>query len=237
VTTVLEFSHAEICPERNAVLEILGIPKDMTLQDRVERVYATAAELLAETAATVGVLNEISTSDFATVYRGEGRNELDSPVAEIFPKAEHLAMFAVTLGPLTVEEIRSRLNADDLALAYMLDAMASAAADQAADVAERRYGEALRARGWDTPDGAVLRYSPGYCGWDVTGQKKLFEYLQPERIGLTLTDSSLMQPLKSVSAVVIAGPREIHRFPPSYSFCDRCETKSCRERLRLLFAQ
>ena len=127
--------------------------------------------------------------------------------------------------------------AQDFALAYTLDAMASVAADTAAEVTERRYEDTLRAHGWATADGAALRYSPGYCGWDLTGQRRLFAALRPETIGLTLTDSCLMQPLKSVSGVILAGPRTIHRFLPTYDFCDRCETRTCRDRLRAMAAR
>jgi len=35
--------------------------------------------------------------------------------------------------------------------------------------------------------------------------------------------------------VLIAGPRTIHRFPPTYDFCDRCKARTCRDRQRALF--
>ena len=62
----------------------------------------------------------------------------------------------------------------------------------------------------------VLRYSPGYCGWHISGQRRLFAHLRPERIGITLHDSYLMEPLKSVSGVLIAGAKEIHAFADTY---------------------
>jgi hypothetical protein len=218
------------------VFENLDIPPEATIPDHIEDLCSAAGKMLAETVAPVGVLADISKSSFEDLYRGEGRNEPSSPVADIFNRADHLGMFAVTLGEETSQAIGACFESKDFALACVLDATASAAADKAAELAERHFGDSLHTRGWTAPGGAALRYSPGYCGWDITGQKKLFEYLQPEQIGLTLTDSCLMQPLKSVSGVVIAGPREIHQFPPSYSFCARCETRSCRTRLRALHA-
>lgn len=234
MSAIVELAQADIAPDRSEVLRQLGIPAGADVSDRIERLYGAAAELFAESVAPAGVLADVTPAEFEAVYRGEGRNEPDSPVADIFPRAEHLALFAVTLGPRVSETLSERFAAQDFALAYMLDAMASVAADAAADVAERRFEGTLRDRGWTTPDGAALRYSPGYCGWDVTGQKRLFARLRPEVVGLTLTESCLMQPLKSVSGVILAGPRTIHRFPPTYDFCGRCETKTCRERLRAL---
>ncbi|MCK4414710.1 MAG: hypothetical protein KAY32_14345 [Candidatus Eisenbacteria sp.] len=79
---------------------------------------------------------------------------------------------------------------------------------------------------------ACLRYSPGYCGWNISGQRALFAALKPERIGITLRPSMLMEPLKSVSGVVVGGRPEIHRFADRYPFCADCRTHGCRERIR-----
>jgi hypothetical protein len=232
---ILELAAADVAPGRADVLAQIGIPEGTVVSAHIERLYAAATELFAEHVAPAGILADIGVAEFAEVYRGEGRNEPNSPVAEILGRAEHLALFVVTLGEGISRALQRCFAAEDVALAYTLDAMASVAADGAADLAERRYDGVLRGRGWTTPDSAVLRYSPGYCGWDVTGQRKLFAFLRPERIGLSLTESCLMQPLKSVSGVMIAGPRAIHRFPPTYDFCDRCEARTCRDRLRALF--
>lgn len=233
---ILELAAADVAPGRADVLAQIGIPEGAVVSAHIERLYAAASELFAEHVAPAGLLADIDVAEFAEVYRGEGRNEPRSPVGEILGRAEHLALFVVTLGEGISQALQRCFAAEDFALAYTLDAMASVAADGAADLAERRFDGMLRGRGWTTPDGAVLRYSPGYCGWDVTGQRKLFASLRPERIGLALTESCLMQPLKSVSGVLIAGPRTIHRFPPTYDFCDRCNARTCRDRLGALFA-
>jgi hypothetical protein len=237
MTVLLEVASADVMPERDAVLHQLGMPRGTVLPERIEHIYQEAAELFARHVAPAGILADVSGPAFERLYRGDGRNAPRSPVGEIAPRAEHIALFAVTLGQGVSEAFADRLAADRLALAYTLDAMASAAADGLADLAERRYTTLLRERGWSTPDGAVLRYSPGYCGWDVTGQRSLFSYLRPAEIGISLTKSCLMQPLKSVSGAMIAGPRAIHRFPPTYPFCESCEARTCRDRLRELFAR
>lgn len=230
---ILDFSGVRLAPDRTAVLQHLGIPPGSAISERIEQLYASGAELFSRRVAPAGIVAEIALDAFAELYRGEGRNAPAGPVAEIVPRAEHLAVFAVTLGRPIGTALHQCFEAGDLALAYMVDALASVAADEVAELAERRFASTLRERGWTTPDGVALRYSPGYCGWDVSGQKKLFAYLQPAAIGLTLTDSCLMQPLKSVSGVLIAGPRAIHRFRPTYDFCERCEDRTCRHRLPL----
>jgi hypothetical protein len=234
---ILDLSPADVAADRTAVLNQLGIPPGAEVPPRTERLYEAAAALLARHVVPVGVLEDIGPDDFAAVFAGDGKNAPSGPVAEIFPRAEHLALFAVTLGDDLAPALQACFAARDFALAYMLDAVASVAADGLAEVLERRYEAALRERGWTTKTGAALRYSPGYCGWDVTGQRRLFAYLRPDRIGLTLTDSCLMQPLKSVSGVLLAGPRRLHRFRADFDFCDACEERTCRTRLRDLYTR
>ncbi len=235
MSTILEFAASDVAPDRDTVLENQGIPPGSTVNSQVDELFSQAQSLFAESASPVGILAEISTDEFAAVYHGEGQNQPETPVGDIFGRAEQLALFVATLGARTGQEIEHRFQTNDFALGCMLDATASAAADNTADLLERLFGEMLEGRiGMDSSRG-VLRYSPGYCGWHVSGQGKLFEFLQPERIGVSLRPSFLMEPLKSVSGVIIAGPREIHNFPITYRFCSQCETRTCRQRLRGLY--
>ncbi len=236
MTELLTFSADQVAPDRTAVLTQQGIPTGRVIPAETEALYTQAVHLLAEVVAPVGILQEVSRSEFEVIYHGEGLNDPQTPVADIATRADRLALFAVTVGQRVSAEIQERFGSNDLALAAMLDSAASAAADKSAQLAETRFREALSNRGQTAPDTSVLSYSPGYCGWDISGQKKLFAALKPERIGIALRDSFVMEPLKSITGVIIAGPREIHSFPASYPFCSRCEARGCRDRIRALLA-
>ena len=237
MSEIITFSSEEAVPARADVLSNQGVPAEKVFSGEIEAIYAKALGLLVEVAAPAGIVRAISRSEFASVYHGEGRNEPHTPVGEIFGRADDLALFAVTLGERISREISRRFESNDFALAAMLDSAASAAADRLAGLTQTRLREELSQQGHITSETGILRYSPGYCGWHISGQKRLFEFLHPERIGITLTDSFLMIPLKSVSGVLIAGPRDIHDFPDTYPFCSRCETRGCRARLRALLAE
>jgi len=237
MTETFTFSPAEVMPTREAVFQNQGIPPGITVSGPVDSTCEEALAMLAKTAAPAGITAEISAAEFEPVYHGGGRNDPSTPVGGIFERADHLALFTVTIGERPGEEIARLFDENEFALAAMLDAAASAAAENAAELAERRYGDVLRSNGWGAPHGCVLRYSPGYCGWHVSGQRKLFDYLGPEKIGVTLTISSLMLPLKSVSGVIIAAHRDVHEFAASFPFCQQCKTHECRERIRTLFAE
>ncbi len=227
----LTFTLEQALPDRDAALQNQGIPPGTPLQAETEALFKRAMTLFAELANPAGIFADISKADFEDVFQGEGFNEFSTPVADIFPQADRLALFAATLGQPIGDRIKELFASNDPACASMLDAAASAGADRLVDLIERRYLDALAAEEGPKPATAVLSYSPGYCGWHLTGQTKLFEFLHPEGIGITLNDSDLMQPLKSVSGVLIAGSKEIHDFQNSYAFCSLCETHGCRERM------
>jgi hypothetical protein len=172
----------------------------------------------------------VSRDEFAAIYDRAGRNDAATPMRDILPRAGAEALFAATLGPAVDESIRACFREGDAATGCMLDVYASGAADRLADLIAGRFREDVAQRPAAAPV-VVLPYSPGYCGWDVTGQTALFARLQPEEIGVRLNANCLMQPIKSVSGVLIAGPLDTHRFRPKYPCCAPCGTHECRRRI------
>ncbi len=234
---VVTLSPTESAPHRDAVLAYQGVPGDGRIPDPVNSLCDESLWLLADFASPMCAISPISKADFANVHRGEGLNDSNTPVGSIYERSDHLALFAATIGPRISEEIERLFACDDFALASMLDAAASASMDRITSLIETHYLSAIRSNEDASSDLAVLGYSPGYCGWHVSAQRKLFEHLPGDRIGVTLTDECLMQPIKSVSGVLIAGAKTIHAFRNDYPFCKRCEYENCRARLRSLYAR
>ena len=80
----------------------------------------------------------------------------------------------------------------DMVKVYIADAIGSVIAEKTADCMEIALDEYIRDRGWRHTN----RFSPGYCGWHVSEQKKLFPlFPSAEPCGIRLTDSSLMLPI------------------------------------------
>jgi hypothetical protein len=236
---VLNLQVDGVIPDREPVLRAVGLATDERPPERMANLVDRAYAVFRKLSEPRGLMQTISMDDFASVYPGEGLNEPKTPLAEIYPKAAHLALFAVTLGSVVSHRIEELFGANDFALGYILDAVASEGAEKAADKLEEHFDAHLAESGKrdSTAAHAQLRYSPGYCGWHISGQKKLFAYLGPEEIGIVLNDSFLMQPLKSVSGVLVSGEKEIHLFDNNYRFCAECTTNSCRERLKLVLNQ
>jgi hypothetical protein len=224
----VRFPVHDCLPAAADVLAGQGMPADRPPSEPVAETLREALALYQELAAPIGILFDISAPEFSAVYRGEGRNAPDSPLAGIFPKAGQLVLFAVTIGERVGEEISRLFAGGRFDLGYLLDAVASSGTDRLA----QKLQEYCAGR---APAGDVfLRYSPGYCGWDITGQRQLFRALRPEEIGITLRESCLMEPLKSISGVLVAARPEVHRFDNTYPFCSACTTQTCRGRIAAL---
>ncbi len=116
----------------------------------------------------------------------------------------------------------------------MLDSAASEGTELTSIALESEFRRYLKGTEKLKPSSGLLRFSPGYCGWHISAQKYLFDFLRPEEIGLRLRETFLMEPLKSISGVMVAGPKEIFEFDDTFSFCLDCMTHTCRERIQAL---
>lgn len=105
---------------------------------------------------------------------------------------EEITVFAATAG-LEIDRLIHRYASVSTAKALLLQAIGAERIEELCDVfcAEqgRENGQAQR------------RFSPGYGDFPLTAQREIFDLLNPsKRIGVSLTDSLLMSPSKSVTA-------------------------------------
>ncbi len=192
---------------------------DSSFQESIQQ----ATEALITHAAPVALMKPIDVVAFSKVFSGKGQNAENLPLSNIFPNAEQLNLFGGTLGPDLPDMITSSFDSGDYISAYTLNTLASLATDKITSLLEKELSENRK---------KTLAYSPGYCGWNISGQFALFNALQPDVIGLTLNEEGMMQPTKSVSGVLVTGDDDIHLFKPGYDFCEYCRDHNCIPRMR-----
>lgn len=110
--------------------------------------------------------------------------------------ANRCAVMAATLG-MESERILSRLSKLSISEAVIFDAVCTAKIEELCDKCENEISE--------TAENAYInfRYSPGYGDFSIDCQRDIVRLLSAEKaIGLTVTDSFLMIPQKSVTAVI-----------------------------------
>ena len=142
-------------------------------------------------------------------------------------KSHTAALFTLTIGKELETLSKKYMNEGDLLKGYILDTIGSELAERTADLLEKKIEEEAYKEGWNITN----RYSPGYCGWSVADQKRLFSLLPDNFCGIKLTDSSLMIPIKSVSGVIGLGPN-VKKEDYECSFCDieHCYKRNQKEK-------
>ena len=228
---ITDISVTEILPEPEDILISLGMPAGAEVHPKTAALLDRATDLFITLAEPKAVMADIAVDEFEPVYLGSGRNESPAPIETIYPGAEALALFALTVGDPVCRKIMALLDSNDFALGTVLDTAASEGADRLSQVLEHRFADSLATTSPGAADRRVLAYSPGYCGWHISAQRQLFDIVHPENIGITLRESFLMEPLKSISGVLIAAPRSLHVFDNTYPFCSACRSQPCRARM------
>lgn len=117
---------------------------------------------------------------------------------------------------------KSLLNGGDIMLSYIVDIAASVTAESVTNLLHDRIKNEMLELGLNITN----RYSPGYCNWSVAEQHLLFSFFPERFCGVTLTESALMIPIKSVSGIIGVGAGVKWK---DY-ICDKCGVKDCTYR-------
>lgn len=153
-----------------------------------------------------------------------GPMEIESKnLAANLDQCKQAILFAATLGTGT-DFLLQRYSRMDMAKTVVLQAVAAATIEEYCDQCQKEIKNTLEAEGkYIRP-----RFSPGYGDFPLEYQKVLVPLLDcPRKIGLTLTDSCLLAPSKSVTAVMGISSSSNHC--PIHG-CEACENTTCQFR-------
>jgi hypothetical protein len=122
-----------------------------------------------------------------------------SKVCRMLRDADPVVLFMVTIGPDLEKLVDKFFLEGESTQGFILDAIGSETADAVADKLHWEiFSELAKKNGYKvTP-----RFSPGYGDWPLTVQEEILKVCGGDRLGISVTPSSLMIPRKSVSAVL-----------------------------------
>lgn len=141
--------------------------------------------------AVVECPQELRFADVALQSRDLGRN---------LSGCSQVALLAATIGP-QVDALIRRHSSLDPVYASILQATGAMYIEELVDLVNSEIKKIAAAQGLKTKP----RYSPGYGDVPLQVQKDFFRLLPCTRIGLTLMDTLIMAPEKSVTAFVGIG--------------------------------
>ncbi len=115
-------------------------------------------------------------------------------LSDFLKDEDFIAFFVLTSGISIKEKTKKLRKEGNFLFAHFIEILSIEAAEAGAEILNEKLGG--------------KRFSFGYsiCP-EISYQKILFEILKPERIGVTLTESFMMEPEASVSGFIINNPK------------------------------
>lgn len=138
------------------------------------------------------------------------------PVAAVVAGAEQLIVGVCTVGARISERAEAHVRKKDLFRGMVLSDLASYAVDAVRQQLCRIWEDEAVSRGHR----ASAPLSPGESAWSVRDQATIFSLVDASQIGVTLTSSLVMVPIKSLSLIMGTGARPMG--VEGASNCDFC---------------
>ena len=136
---------------------------------------------------------------------------------------ESAVVFGATLGT-GVDRLMHKYTLTDMSKAVILQACAAADLEEYCDSCQDEIVAMMNKENkYVRP-----RFSPGYGDFDIRHQADMIRMLElPKTIGLTMTDSYMLTPVKSVTAVMGISSENT---PCHRQGCESCQKKDCAYR-------
>ena len=158
-------------------------------------------------------------------------NELKIGNVEIYSRnlrtnlkdCKQVVLFAATLGA-EVDRLIRKMQVVDMAKAVVMQACAAVVLEEYCDELQEKIATQFSMEGkYIRP-----RFSPGYGDFSIQHQKAVLAMLEAsKRIGVTMTDSYMLTPTKSVTAVIGIGDAEMNC---NLNSCEECDKTDCTYR-------
>jgi len=206
---------------RAEIYAVLGVSAEVQalVDEYIDEVFMNGPELLKVSGGYLIVEDvEMDTKLKQVLVNGISFN-IKNIIFQQLKASEKIAVFACTIGDALYEKSRTLMVNNEMLHGYIYDIYGSLAVENAMEQIQNNLKIDMAKIG----SGISNRYSPGYCGWTVAEQKKLFSLLPPEFCSISLSDSCLMQPIKSVSGFIGIGPQIHHK---GYT-CEVCDSSQC----------
>jgi hypothetical protein len=174
-----------------------GLTKITPEQQEEIRITMDHAETLIELKGSAFVL-PIDSIDGGKITLGSGVMLRSTGVAGMLKGSREVLFMGATAGGRIMEEIRHETDAGNLTRAVVLDAAASEMTDKALEWIAGYMGPGLRRRGKEL---SAKRFSAGYGDFALENQKIMYDNLKLWEIGVQITESCILVPEKSVTAL------------------------------------
>jgi len=146
----------------------------------------------------------------------------DTPktIGKILQGAHHFALFIVTAGQVYDEWADRVKQQGDILCEFVADAIGSATVEKMGLYAKKQLEKRLNGTNHSSS------FCPGQYHFPISEQSKLFALMGEDNLGVTINDSYLMHPIKSVSGIIGIG----ETLDPKITACSLCPRVDCFRR-------
>jgi len=135
-------------------------------------------------------------------------------IAQHLARAQEILVMLCTIGSELDNSVSSLFNVNPM-VALALDGVGSAAVEMLTIQASNHFENLVKNDGLNT----TMPLNPGMVGWSVElGQSEIFSLLDCEEVNVSLTDSWMMVPNKSLSLVMGIG-KDVSAYGTSCEYC------------------
>jgi len=218
-----DLGDVEIKPD--IVWRLLGRPNptkvSSIMQEAFDKIMEMAPALL-EPRAGYDILSIQEVTPASIKIDGVSFESADLAIR--FQQAQEMAVFVSTIGPRLGKEVDKLLDDGKSSLGYILDIYGSAAVEMVAYKARDIIDDYVQAQGYramrhgycignecpayvDCAGVVTYWWSPGYGDLPTVEQRKVFNLIDGDKIGVRLSESCMMYPRKSYACLMPIGPQ------------------------------
>jgi hypothetical protein len=204
IRKVIILNNMPFIIEEKRVLMMLRIPKINTLKEIPEEHISKGIKKAIELAYSLikgkacyrtfqikeVTTDRIAISESERLYYGNN-------MVRLLKDCDYTTLLVCTIGNNIVEKVEE-LKRTSLADAYYLDRAGAWMADFMAEETGRMIETEIVENGYSP----TFRYAAGYGDWDLSAQTEIMRLTEANRIGVSVTETFIMVPRFSVSAVI-----------------------------------
>lgn len=166
-----------------------------------------------------GYVITTASTNYEELEVGHMTFHVGNQVNKFYKGLTHAAIFVCSAGREITDRAMELTTKGDLVEGYLLDVLGSVLVEKAMDRVQDNLKKDMLLKDMEISN----RYSPGYCDWNVKEQKLLFEFFPENFCNVTLSESCLMFPAKTVSGIIAIGKDVKHH----KHVCHLCNSVNC----------
>ncbi|PKP54901.1 hypothetical protein CVT91_17620 [Candidatus Atribacteria bacterium HGW-Atribacteria-1] len=170
-------------------------------------------------------IKQISFSDGRADLKNGFSLNFSNSIINLLKGTSYLVLGVVTIGSSLENKVSEFFTQGEYPRAIALDAVGTVAVESLSRYIRNLVCQEAKEQYFKT----TRYFSPGYGDWDISQQKDIFKIIPTNKIGVSLTESCMILPRKSLSWIIGIG-KDIGMLSKEKDACKICKLKNCQYR-------